>query len=100
MVDIEKAFTHNNDKYFKEYWGIRERYKKTNPSGQTETETQIGYLHLHYRYLDELHPISRVVVAVLYSIGFVCLLIPSAGVFWRVALTLWQTLTQDIKMLF
>ncbi|WP_354125578.1 hypothetical protein [Bradyrhizobium sp. LB8.2] len=105
MVDIEKAFTHNNDKYFKEYWGIRERYKKTNPSGQTETEAQkremyIGYLHLHYRYLDELHPISRVVVAVLYSIGFVCLLVPSAGVFWRVALILWQTLTQDIKMLF
>lgn len=105
MVDIEKAFTHNNDKFFKEYWEIRDRYKKTSPDGQTVTEPQkremyIGYLHLYYRYLDELHPISRIVVAVLYCMGFVCLIVPSAGVFWRVSQMLWQTLTHDIRMLF
>lgn len=105
MVDIEKAFTHNNDKFFKEYWEIRDRYKKTNPAGQSETDDQkrqmyLGYLHLYYRYLDELHPISRVIVAILYSIGFVCLLIPSAGVFWRVCQILWQTLTRNIGLLF
>lgn len=105
MADIEKAFTHNNDKFSKEYWEIRDRYKKTNPAGQPETQPQkqemyIGYLHLYYRYLDELHPISRISVAVLYSIGFVCLLIPSAGVFWRVSGILLATIKQNVGLLF
>jgi hypothetical protein len=105
MVEIEKAFTHTNDKFFEEYWEIRERYKKTNPHGQALTAAQkqevyIGYLHLYYKYLDELHPISRIVVAALYSIGFIFLLIPSAGVFGRVCEILWRTLTHDVGLLF
>jgi hypothetical protein len=104
MVEIEKAFTHTNDKFSKEYWEIRDRFEKTNAGAPLSTaqkqEVYMGYLHLYYRYLDELHPLSRVVVAVFYSVGFVCLLIPSAGVFLRVCGILWKTVTRDIGLLF
>lgn len=102
MAEIEKAFTHTNDKFFKEYWEIRDRYEKTNSapiSVSQKQEMYVGYLHLYYRYLDELHPLSRIAVATLYSIGFVCLLVPSAGVFWRVCLILWRTVTRDFGLL-
>ncbi|WFU52364.1 hypothetical protein QA639_21900 [Bradyrhizobium pachyrhizi] len=106
MAEIERVFTHNNDKFIEEFFEIRDRYKKTNLPGEAGVTSEqrdsmyVGYLHLYYRYLDEEHPISRIAVAVLYSIGFVCLLIPSAGVFWRVCKILWGILTTQARLLF
>jgi hypothetical protein len=105
MAEIEKRFTHTNDKFFDEYWEIRDRYGKTisgedGLSLEQKKEVYLGFLHLNFKYMDETHPISRCAVAVLYAVGVICLLIPSLGVFRRVCEILWKAASLDIGQLF
>lgn len=105
MAEIEKRFTHEDDKFFDEYWEIRDRYGKTIAAGEgfspdQKKEVYLGLLHLYFKYMDETHPIARCIVAVLYSIGFICLVVPSLGVFWRVCQILSKAVSIDIGQLF
>ena len=84
MREIERIFT-NHDKLGEEYFDIRTWPERTNQFGDEVLRNQhIAYLHLYFRYLDETYPIARLLVAVLYAVGFVALLMPSLGVFKRV----------------
>jgi hypothetical protein len=49
-----------------------------------KTEAFNAILHLYFEHLDRSHPLVRALSSLLFTIGFVCLLVPSLQVFWRV----------------
>ena len=83
--------------YQKRYKMIRDRYER---GGAAITEAQKrevnnGVLHLYFEYLDNSHPKMRLVAFISYAVGFLCLLIPSLGVFFRVLDVLWSVFTTN-----
>ena len=49
-----------------------------------------GILHLYFTYKDATYPLMRLFVFICYAIGFIGLLVPSLGVFFRVVRILWN----------
>lgn len=43
-----------------------------------------AFLYIYFEHLNLKHPLARTVIQIAYVIGFTCLAIPSAEVFWRV----------------
>ena len=82
--------------YAKEYKRIRDRYEPRLQSTDytvehqredvAEAKAQInnGILHLYFAYLDNTHPILRLLAAIFFAIGFAALAVPSVQVFLRV----------------
>jgi hypothetical protein len=88
-----------NSSYKDEYRRIRDRYeldgggKPRAISEEEKRQVNNGVLHLYFRYRDNLHPKVRLVVFISYVMGFLCLMIPSLGVFFRVVRILWNIVT-------
>ena len=82
--------------YAEEYKRIRDRYEPRLQSTDytverqredvAEAKAQInnGILHLYFTYLDNTHPILRLLAAIFFAIGFAALAVPSVQVFLRV----------------
>jgi hypothetical protein len=93
---MEDELRHSS--YIDEYKRIRSRYENlggvTTEKQFEETKLQInnGVLHLYFRYKDNSYLLMRLIAFVCYVVGFVCLLIPSIGVFFRVVRILWNVL--------
>jgi hypothetical protein len=60
-------------------------------SETSKEQSDNALLHFYFRYLDVSHTTMRWIALISYITGFVCLLIPSAGVFIRVMSILWAT---------
>ncbi len=86
----------NSANYTKEYQRIRDRYEpkllsidytiEQKREDMVEAKVQInnGILHLYFAYLDNSHPIPRLLTAIFFAIGFIALAVPSAQVFLKV----------------
>jgi hypothetical protein len=76
----------------KRYIKLRDRHEQSfEPiTEQQKEEVNNGVLHLYFRLRNCSWPGIRHLVAVLYAVGFVCLLFPSLGVFWKVLHVLWK----------
>lgn len=77
---LEAMRTERNYNLSQEYSheALRQDLDKLKSAGVNEV------LHLYFKYLDGSHPWMRTISAVLFTIGFVFLLIPALQVFWRV----------------
>lgn len=82
------------------FWAIRDSYRKTDRNDADRAEYRNGLLHLLYRKHNLHHPFFRLITYILYAIGFLCLLIPSAGVFVRVIRILGRIISQQSHLLF
>jgi hypothetical protein len=76
--------------YIPQYQRIRNRNRDAEMDKVFTTrddikEINFGLLHLHFRALNECHPLWRLIAAIVYALGFLMLLIPAARVTWRVA---------------
>ncbi|MCK1328637.1 hypothetical protein IVB57_09570 [Bradyrhizobium sp. CW9] len=74
------------------YHKLRDRYERNTYAITDEQKAEInnGILHLYFRLLNYSWPPIRYLVALFYLVGFVCLLFPSLGVFWKVLQVLWK----------
>lgn len=88
-----------NSAYRMELKTIHDRY---GPAQTNEQKSQVNnsVLHLYFEYLDNLHPLMRWIAFLSYAIGFICLMIPSLGVFFRVVDILWSALTTNPRLFF
>ncbi|SIN83152.1 hypothetical protein SAMN05443247_00044 [Bradyrhizobium erythrophlei] len=89
-------------RYRAEYIRMRDRYEK---GGSPITEEQKGHinngvLHLHFAWLDNRLWLARWLTGLCYLLGLVCLLVPSLGVFLRVARIIFNVLKTNISLLF
>lgn len=79
---------------------IRNRYERGQGPPITEAQkAQVnnGVLHLYFEYLNEKSAAWRSLVWLFYAIGFVCLVIPSFGVFAQISKKLWLILTTNFS---
>src|SRR6266478_1435957 len=78
--------------YGDEYHKLRNRFESLDTVPFEESKQQIhnGILHLNFWSANYSYPIARLIVAMSYVMGFVCLAIPSIGVFFRVVRILWN----------
>jgi hypothetical protein len=87
-----------NSLYKDEYKKLRDRFDP--PGGvvgqSAKDQANNGILHIYFRYLDSSYPVMRFIASMFYVVGFVCLMIPSIGVFVRVASILWGTFPLSI----
>jgi hypothetical protein len=91
-----------NSSMDKEYVRIRDRYEGRGRA-LTETErTKVNndILHLYFKFLNEGKAARRGLVWLFYAIGLYCLVIPSLGVFLRVANKLWPIARDRFDQLF
>ncbi|WP_339028405.1 hypothetical protein WI604_26750 [Bradyrhizobium symbiodeficiens] len=82
---------------------MRNRYERNvGPPITDEQKATIdnGVLHLYFRFQNNSKPFWRWLTACAYALGFACLLIPSAGVFLRVARTIAKTIFNNVWLLF
>jgi hypothetical protein len=89
--------------YRSEYIRMRDRYERTpGPPITEEQKAHInnGVLHLYFRLLNNRWWAARWSAGAFYLIGFVCLVIPSAGVFFRVLKIIFGVLSTDFWLLF
>jgi hypothetical protein len=87
-LDEVEAALKNSEEYRPYFHDVSERFHRPLQTVATEEELGVyinGILHLYYRLQNSSNPTIRGLVAVLYTLGFVCLLIPSLGVFYRVS---------------
>jgi hypothetical protein len=93
----------NSDEYRPYYADVSERFSRsidTIPSPENWAEYINGILHLYYRQQNKTYPSVRVMVLILYVIGFCCLSLPSLGVFYRVSRILWSVASTQFGLLF
>jgi hypothetical protein len=89
--------------YRNEYVRMRNRYERVpGPPITEEQKAHInnGVLHLYFRLLNNRCPVARWATGVLYLLGFVCLAVPSAGVFIRVVKIIFGVLITNSVLLF
>jgi hypothetical protein len=86
----------------KEYERIRDRYEGRGRAITEAEKMQVnnGVLHLYFKFLNEGKAIRRSFVWLFYLAGLICLGIPSAGVFWRIANKLWPIVRDQFQQLF
>ena len=79
-----------NSRYKTRYQRIRNRYEQDMKPITAEQKAQVnnGVLHLYFEYLDHRYLVWRWVAFVSFVVGFFCLMIPSAQVFYRVLIIL------------
>src|ERR1700730_5024755 len=65
------------------------------PLAKTRAHINNGVLHLYFRWLNNRWWAARWLTAACYLIGFVCLAIPSAGVFYRVMKIIFGVIRND-----
>jgi hypothetical protein len=89
-----------NSAYKNEYMRIRdrnqERISRDFPLSEAIEQAYNATLHLYFAYKDNSHLPVRLVIFICYIIGFICLIMPSLGVFVRVARLLWGTFTLSV----
>jgi hypothetical protein len=87
---IEKMLA--NSSYAEEYQKLRNRFESLDTMSFEDRKQQIhnGILHLYFWSKNYSYTYARLIVSVSYAIGFVCLLISSIGVFFRVVRILWN----------
>jgi hypothetical protein len=91
-----------NSAYKSEYLRMRDRYEK---SGSPITEDQKahvnnGILHLYFQFLNNSSWAARWCTVLCYGLGFLCLVVPSAGVFYRVMAIIFSVIGSDLGELF
>ena len=91
-----------NSSMDKEYVRIRDRYDGRGRA-LTETErTRVNndVLHLYFKFLNEGKPARRGLVWLFYVLGLFCSVVPSLGVFLRVANQLWPIARDRLGLIF
>jgi hypothetical protein len=88
--------------YRNEYVRMRDRYEREGTPITEDQKAHInnGVLHLYFRWLNNRWWAARWLTAACYLIGFVCLAIPSAGVFYRVMKIIFGVIRNDFGQLF
>lgn len=87
-----------------EFEAIRDSYKhswpESGPTDQQREDYRNGLLHIEYRRLNQSYAPVRLAIWTVYVIGFVCLGIPSLGVFARVCRILYRVLAEQASLFF
>lgn len=89
--------------YSAEVMRMRNRYERLGGPPITDDQKRTidnGLLHLYFRYQNNSRFLWRWLAGLAYAIGFVCLLIPSAGVFWRVIKIIVDVAEANVRLLF
>jgi hypothetical protein len=91
-----------NSAYRPEYVRIRDRYERDGSPISEEQKAHVnnGILHLYFQFLDNKWRAARWCTAACYGLGFLCLAVPSAGVFYRVMAIIVGVIRTDIGELF
>jgi hypothetical protein len=91
-----------NSAYKSEYVRMRNRYEKGASPITEDQKAHVnnGVLHLYFQLLNNRWWVARWCTALCYGIGFVCLVVPSAGVFYRVMAIIFGVIRTDLGEFF
>jgi hypothetical protein len=91
---MEIALAQSNSEFDRFRKGIQDRISMDYSIQEAGQEVKVSTLALHYDTENQRYQFPRLLVFLLYGIGFIILLVPAAKVFWKVSIVLYRLVAE------